>query len=599
MIGALARQVMLPVMEGSDEHLHFNYVEWLITENRLPERANYRTNSTVQESGQPPLAYWLYSLPLRLLNIPTVDGLDVLAHLQDVKNRWLNPPDPQNRTDNLNSYYHGPNEQVFGRPDIVMIDQVMRLFSIVFGVVAVIGAYGSAREIFARESWALVATGLFAFMPTMIALTAYVNNDIAVIAFTSLATWQMLRIVRLGASPGNIIVLGILLGLGALCKVSGLLIVPWAFAVLLIDWRKRWLTVQRLILHFLLLGAITGVIFGPWMLYGIVTFQDPMGTRTHYDPLFRHDPLLSLGETFRLLPQVYATYWSGRPAQFSWPTNALFGLIVMLSLAGWAAYALRSRFVLRKFQTTLTAQQAIVLAAIFAGVFAGLLRWLSEYFFIDGRLLYPAHTAIIMALTGGLYLLARHIPAHPLQIGAVGAVAITGIIAAPVRLYATFAPPARLERAQLPALQGDRVDYEGIIRFLGQTQDDAIIDAVNIQTVTLCWEVLQVTERPAAFSLKLVHNGNIIADRTSVFGMGRFNSILWQAGDIFCDVVDVPIDDPDIPDDPPPTPGQTYDMLLVLLNAETLDVNWQAFAADGTPIQFPIIGQVMAAGSGS
>lgn len=609
-IGVLARQAILPVMEGGDEPLHFNYVEWLRAENRLPERANYIANSTVQESGQPPLAYWLYGLPLRLLNIPTQDGLEVLAHLQRVKNRWHNPPDPQNRTDNMNIYYHGPNEQVFGRPDLVLTNRIMRLFSLAFGIAAVVGAYGAAREIFGRESWALTATALFAFMPTMIALTAYVNNDIAVIAFTSLAAWQMLRILRLGGSPARVLLLGALLGMGALCKVSGLLVVPGALAALLIDWRKRGLPLRRLILHGLLLGGVVGAMVVPWMLYGIAVFQDPFGTRTHYDPLFRHEPLLTLGETLRLLPHIYRTYWSSRPAQFDPALNGVFGVIAGLAAVGWGIFAIRRLFMgphpkplsirARSFGSrswvALAVQQGVVLAVIFAGVFAGLLRWLGEYFFIDGRLLYPAHVPIIMALTGGLSLLARYVPARPLQLGAVGVIAAAGIVAAPARVYATFAPPPRLER--LPALQGGVVDYEGIIRFLGQAQAESIIDAHDIQRVTLCWEVLQATQRPAAFSLKFVHDGDIVADRTSVFGMGRFNSVLWQPGDVFCDEVDVPIDDPDIPDDPPPKPGQTYDMLLVLLDAETLDVNWRAFSADGTPIPFPIIGQVTAADSG-
>ncbi len=114
----------------------------------------------------------------------------------------------------------------------------------------------------------------------------------------------------------------------------------------------------------------------------------------------------------------------------------------------------------------------------------------------------------------------------------------------------------------------------------------------SIHPVTLCWEVLQPTARAAAFSLKFIHDGVIVADRTSIHGLGRYPSAAWQLGAIFCDEVDVLLDDPDVVDDPMPQPGQVYDMLLVMLDARTGAVDWSATTADGAPLEFPIIGQV-------
>jgi 4-amino-4-deoxy-L-arabinose transferase-like glycosyltransferase len=602
--GVAARQMVLPVMEGSDEHLHYNYVEWLRTENRLPERATYMENSMVQESGQPPLTYWLYTLPLRLLNMPSVDGLEVMAHLHAVKNRWISPHNPWNRSDNVNIYYHGPGEAAFGRPDIVAIARNMRLFSPVFGFIAVIGGYGAAREVFKRESWALTATALLALMPTMIALNAYVTNDIGVVTFTSLATWQALRILRLGSSPFRSLVLGLLLGCAALSKVSGLLVAPGAMLALLIDWRVRQRPFRELLSNGLICVGALALLFAPWVAFGVITFHDPFGTRTHYHPDFRHEPLLTIWQTIPLLPRVYRSYWGYGAAEMHPVMYLLFGILAALSVMGAVTGLGFGLPVIRRWSwigwgRNLSVQQALVLGLMFLGVLAGLMRWLSEYLFIGGRLMYPAHVPIILGLTGGLYLLARRFPllTRPLQLGAVGLVAVTGIITAPVRVYAAYAPPLQLEHAQLPALQGGPVDYEGIIRFLGQTQAESYIDAEDLHPVTLCWEVLQATERPAAFSLKFVHDGEIVADRTSVFGMGRFNSLLWQPGDIFCDLVEVPIDDPDLKEESQPLPGQTYDMLLVLLDAQTLDVNWKAYTPDGAYIQFPIVGQVIASDS--
>lgn len=76
-------------------------------------------------------------------------------------------------------------------------------------------------------------------------------------------------------------------------------------------------------------------------------------------------------------------------------------------------------------------------------------------------------------------------------------------------------------------------------------------------------------------------------DRTSVHGMGRYDSGQWKPGDRWCDTVDVPISTP-------PEAGMTYDILLVMLDARTGAVDWQATTLDGTAIQYPFIGQVVA-----
>jgi hypothetical protein len=174
---------------------------------------------------------------------------------------------------------------------------------------------------------------------------------------------------------------------------------------------------------------------------------------------------------------------------------------------------------------------------------------------------------------------------------AVGLVMGVGILATPVALYEAYHPPLPLPNDQLPDLQGGVIDFDKTLRFLGYRQASSLLQD-DPHPVTLCWEVLQPATRPAAFSLKFVHEGAIVADRTSILGLGRYPAVSWQAGHVFCDDVVVPLDDRDDRDDLEPEPGQVYDMLLVLLDAETLAVDWQAITPAGDPIEFPIIGQV-------
>ena len=132
-MGILIHQAVLPPLEFPEEHLHLNYVELLRAENRLPDRAAFLTNSTQRESGQPPLVYWLAGLPLRLLNLPPLDGDAVTRYLESVKNPWYTAANLWNRADNMNFYLHGADERGLSRADIINAVRVLRLTMIAWG----------------------------------------------------------------------------------------------------------------------------------------------------------------------------------------------------------------------------------------------------------------------------------------------------------------------------------------------------------------------------------------------------------------------------------------------------------------------------------
>ena len=601
--GVLAQGWAMPAMEGSDESVHTTYIELLRRDNRLPDRASFHENSTRQESGQPPLTYWLAAQVANALRLPSTDPDEIYAHLQSIRNTWLTPPDAWNRRDNLNHYLHGRDESAFEQPDVVAANRVLRLTSLFYGLLAVIGAYGAANEVFARRSWALTATAVFAFMPTLMHVASYVTNDISSIAFATLALWAALRLLRVGLSPVRLLVVGLLLALGALSKVSVLLVAPAVGLAILLVWRRDRTNVLRLVVAALWVGLPLALLFGPWVLWGWTTYNDPFGFMTHLHPTLSYRGLLSVGELLRLMPEIYLSYWAkfGLAKVYLHPvTYTLYGVLLVLAGVGYVVGLLARS---RRNAVSATAdsshqrrpgEQALVLAVAFAVVLVGLIRWMQEIAIITGRLMYPAHIAFAIGLTGGLYLLAKRAPrlTRPLQVFTVGLMAVSGVVLTPVALIQSYAPPRLLAASELPALSGGPVDYEGTIRLLGVAQDTPVLSG-DTHTVTLCWEVLQPATRPAAFSVKLVRDGLIVADRTSYHGLGHYPSSQWQPGDRFCDRVELPYDDPDVPDDPQPQPGAVYDILVVLLDARTREVDWQPTLADGRAIQFPFVGQVV------
>lgn len=218
---------------------------------------------------------------------------------------------------------------------------------------------------------------------------------------------------------------------------------------------------------------------------------------------------------------------------------------------------------------------------------AGLWYWLATINFITGRLLFPAHGALSLIVAGGFYALARRFPRADLflRVLLVVPVAVTGLVLAPMAIHAAYTPPRPLTDVP-PDLTPAVFDYGGAIRLLGWRTDEAALEAGELYTVTLCWQVLQATERPAAYSLRLVRDGVPVGERTTVHGLGRYGWRQWTPGYTFCEGLDVPIRDN-------LEPGTPYDMILVMLDAQTGAVDWQATTPDGAPVPFPVLGAVI------
>src|SRR5262245_1316413 len=152
LVAVIATQATLPVLEGTaDEQFHLNYVLWLQGEKRLPDRTTYVSNTMQQESGQPPLTYWVAATTLDLLGIPAYHG-NPLNDVYESRNLWFTPPDWARRTDNFNYFFHGENEQAFKHPQLVLADRIGRLLSLLYGLVAIVAAYNAIREVVWRQS---------------------------------------------------------------------------------------------------------------------------------------------------------------------------------------------------------------------------------------------------------------------------------------------------------------------------------------------------------------------------------------------------------------------------------------------------------------
>ncbi len=569
----------LPVLEGGDEWLQLAYVEHLRATGTLPDRAASETSPVRQQSGQPPLTYAVSALPLILLDAPPIDTQAMWDGLQRDSNNWFTPPDRFNRRDNNNVFYL--SNAPANTPDVVAAMRAVRWIAPVYGVVAIIAAYGAAWEVFRSRGWALTAAALFAFTPSYVHANSFLTTDGGAAMFGTLLVWLALVTLRRGASWQLSLLTGLTVGLAGLAKVSTLLIAPVVvLALLLAVIRER--GVRRAALPVIGHGALMALpfvlTFGVWAGWGWLAYGDPVGTATHRFPGHFYDPPLGVSEVLARLPEVYLSYWGKfasavylHPATYITLSVAVFGI----NLGYLGIYPKNIR-----------ASHIFLLGITASIMLAGVWYWVATINFITGRLLFPAHVAYVILVTGGAYALAGRSPALtvPLRALLVVPAAVVSVIIAPAAINAAYSPPHEANIADMPLTQTPTV-FGDVIELEGWHTDADTITSGELVTVTLCWRVLDSTKRPAAYSFRIVKDGVPVGERTTVHGLGRYDSAQWQPGFAFCDALDVPIGEVE--------PGATYDVLLVMLDAQTGAVDWQATTPDGVPVVFPVLGQVV------
>ena len=164
----------------------------------------------------------------------------------------------------------------------------LRLFSALLGAGVILGVYGIARAASAGSApLALGAAAFAAFVPQHVAIMAGAGNDalaeLIVAIGTLLALWYLTPEVTRRFRPGPL-VLGLVMGLGFLTKVSTFLLGPViALAILLRWWReadRRWAGLIRALALFLIPALIVGALW--WLRnIGLYGWPDFLGLGRH------------------------------------------------------------------------------------------------------------------------------------------------------------------------------------------------------------------------------------------------------------------------------------------------------------------------------
>ena len=232
---ALAWNMTVPAYENLDEIEHAEVIRHIAVTGRLPvhgeaEAAGFHVR---QEASQPPLYHLLGAAWVRLWGLPreAPDARPIPATFvacgsgDTLYNRVTWSRDPY-----AGFFVAGHRRTVYA----------LRLLSTLLQCATVAGTWTLARRLALRGFVAPLATAIVAFNPQFLLLAAGVNNDNLV---TPLATWALVLLVDVwqrGPTPPRLLGFGVLTGLAALSKLSGLgLLGLGGLTLLAYAWRQR------------------------------------------------------------------------------------------------------------------------------------------------------------------------------------------------------------------------------------------------------------------------------------------------------------------------------------------------------------------------
>jgi hypothetical protein len=167
-----------------------------------------------------------------------------------------------------------------------------------------------------------------------------------------------------------------------------------------------------------------------------------------------------------------------------------------------------------------------------------LVRWTQMTRASQGRLMYPAISALSILLFTGL---ARWVPQRAITslAGVLGVAMLAIAIVSPFRYIApAYAKPPLLSEADLEKIPNPRsVTFDGQVKLLGYEVDREAVRPGETFDVTLYWQALAPMERNYSVFVHLLdENELVLASQDTFPGQGTYPTRLWRAGEAIADV---------------------------------------------------------------
>lgn len=428
----------VPFFEKPDELKHFAVIQTIQAQRRLPVVREGIYKPWDQEGTQPPLYHILAAVATAWLNLSDFEEPPRNPHYADDRSFvWR-------ERGNNNLYLHPPGE-AFSTEPVFLAARLTRWLSLLAGLGTVVLTYILARIIFSPPANAptdqtgeseetrltsddslfgichplpLFAAALVAFIPQFLHVSSAITNDSLSTTLAAAALVGLALVIKNGGSTRYAVVLGIILGLGAITKLSLLYLLPLSALVLSFDAfrRRAW---PDLLKFGLIIAGLVLLIAGWWYWRNWQLYGDPTALNAHL--LYRGgalDPRPTLAEIWQTeLVGLELSFWAAfgagqillEPWLYTLLRSVKYLVLLGLLIGFWQVVRLRQEvqaFTEAKpsFHALRTTDHAPLDPPRFAAllvllvwsliIFIALLRWMQITPASWGRLLYPALPAL-------------------------------------------------------------------------------------------------------------------------------------------------------------------------------------------------------------
>jgi len=521
--------VITPIFEAGDEIWHYPLVQYLATGHCLPVQDPAQPQAWKQEGGQPPLYYALAAI------------LTFWIDTSDMPDRLYYNPHAQIGIPlaygNKNMVVHTTAEN-FPWHGTVLAVHLVRFLSILLSTGTVALTYLLAKTIVyslkglpRKEELPLVAAALVAFNPMFLFISASVNNDNLAVLLSTLALLLLVRLFTQETSQAQLLLLGIVLGLAALAKVSTLGLLPLTgLALFILAWRRRDWTF--LLKGGLLITAIVLALAGWWYLRNWLLYGDPLGWNVWLKIAgVRREPI-GLPELVVEFEGFRISFWGNFGAVNIIAPKWIYTVLDAVSVLACLGLLLG---LLRRQLPSLLWLPFLWLSIIFIA----LIRWTLLTYASQGRLIFPAISAIGILLAWGLW----QLPLRKIILTFSTGFLLFFAIAAPFVLIApTYRPPRRIDSETLVPNRVHIV-YNGKAELVGYSLGQKAVWPGESLPLTLYWRALAPIDEDFSLYIHLydAQTKKIIGQWDAYPGNGLYPTSLWQVGEIFVDEYRVPI----------------------------------------------------------
>ncbi|MBN1889219.1 MAG: glycosyltransferase family 39 protein [Thermoflexales bacterium] len=450
----LVYNVTIPLFEPPDEIWHFAFANHLASGQGLPHFSGEKP-VFLREAGQPPLYYAIAALAVAPFDRGDFPGF--------MRFNASHPSiTPGSTSDRPNVFIHTRLES-WPYQGAVLAIHIARLVSLAFGLLTVLGVYAIARQVAPeRPALATAAAGIAAFTPQFVLLSNSVNNDSLMAATATWTVWAGLKllivncqllIVNDPCSSEKVgerkkqgrwaVVLGVMLGLGLLSKLSAVALIPFVGLVFLVIW---WHSpahstfhiiprsprpegrgnLSRDVLRFtfylaLLTFSTAFLVAGWWYVRNIALYGDPLAWQVWLSDIGVRQPTPAVWQLVPEIPALFRTYWIeftyGQAVPWLWVILSAITVIALGRCMSNGKSQIANRVPLRNGMSQIANHNFLLLLAWLGIIIAGVVRYMQTTPAAQGRLLFPAIAAISLLLAAGLSTKRTTWPAYGLVVG--------------------------------------------------------------------------------------------------------------------------------------------------------------------------------------